>query len=224
MRKYLSLIGILVVSVVSCFGQDFILNNPNNKDYFGVRGSVEVTSPSELKYRNIGMAIFKSGMGAELGFVYNFPVVANFYVEPGVKFYYNTYSAKDEIVSAMPDELGKMSDVSYKKYGIRIPIVAGYHFDFTEDWKVLFFTGLELENALSGNEYIKKDGIKTSENLYKGKDGMVRFDTFWVGGIGVTYQHYYFDIHGAIGLVNMMRNRSYFLRENKLTFTLGYNF
>lgn len=139
MRKCIGLICMTFASVMSCFGQDIVFNNPDNQAYFGVRGSVDVTCPGELKYRNIGMSIFKSGVGAELGFVYNFPVVANFYVEPGVKFYYNTFSAKDDIVSAVPDVSGKMNDVSYRKYGIRVPIVVGYHLDFTEDWKVLFF-------------------------------------------------------------------------------------
>ena len=64
-----------------------IFNNPDNKAYFGMRVGGEIACPGKVSAENIGISVFKNGGGVEFGGIFNVPVVANFYVEPGLKFY-----------------------------------------------------------------------------------------------------------------------------------------
>lgn len=84
-----------------------------------------------------------------MGIIYNGPVVANFYLEFGLKFYYNTYS----------EEYG---DSSIRRTGMRIPLMAGYHFDFSDSFRFYLFTGPELEIGFSAKEVIKQYNYSVS--------------------------------------------------------------
>ena len=77
----------------------------------------------------------------DFGVIYNGPVVANFYVELGLKFFYNTYSEK-------------YGDSSIRKNGMRIPIMAGYHFDFSDSFRFYLFTGPVFEIGFSAKEVV----------------------------------------------------------------------
>lgn len=199
---------------------NYIVKNPDNKAYFGIRLGGEVTCPGNVSSQGVGISAFKNGGGIELGGIYNLPVVANFYIEPGLKFYYNKYSAKTSILDAIEDG---PNSVSINKFGMRIPVMAGYHFDFTDDVKVSVFTGPELEIGFSAKEKAKGNGISASESIY-GEGGMKRVDLLWGIGAGITYQKYYFGVSGGIGMLNMMDQDNVSFHENRVTFSVGYNF
>lgn len=199
--------------------QTNIFNNPDNKAYFGVRVGGEVTCPGDVKTGGVGVGAFNNGGGIEFGGIYNIPVVANFYVEPGHKLYYNTYSFKKVWAQA-----NDFDSATIKKFGMRIPVMAGYHFDFTDDIKVSVFTGPELEIGFSAKEQVKANGVKVSESVYGEDGGMKRVDLLWGIGAGITYQKYYFGVSGGIGMLNMIDMDDVTFHENRVTFTLGYNF
>ncbi len=210
----------MAIGLAACMpvmAQNSIFNNPDNKGYFGIRVGGEVTCPGKLTAENVGVSLFKNGGGVEFGAIYNAPVVANFYIEPGLKFFYNTYSVKD-------DYLDRGESSSIRKFGMRIPVMAGYHFDFTNDIKVSIFTGPELEIGLSAKEYDKADNIEVKTDAY-GKDGFLnRVDLLWGIGAGISYQHFYFGVSGGIGMLNMAKESDAKFHENRVTFSLGYNF
>ena len=107
---------------------------------------------------------------------------------------------------------------------MRVPVMAGYHFDFPPDIKLSVFTGPELEVGLSGKEHANVEGKKYSESVYGDEGGMRRFDLLWGVGAGITYQSYYFGVSGGIGMLNMVDEDYVKFHENRVTLTLGYNF
>lgn len=223
MKKILVSTLFIVMACVSAMAQNTILNNPDNKAYFGIRVGGEITCPGNISAENVGVSIFKNGGGVELGGIYNIPIVANFYIEPGLKFFYNTYSLKDEFIENLQDDI-IFNSMSIKKFGMRIPVMAGYHFDFTDDIKVSVFTGPELEIGFSAKEYINGHNIEMSESLYGEDGGMKRANLLWGIGAGISYQRYYFGVSGGIGMVNMFSGTNAKFHENRVTFSLGYNF
>ena len=223
MKKLFVLLLLSVSAGLSAMAQNYIVNNPENKVFFGIRVGGEVVCPGKVSFDNVGLSIFKNGGGVEFGGIYNIPVVANFYVEPGLKFYYNTYSLKKEFVEYFEDDI-IFNSVSFKKFGIRIPVMAGYHFDFSRYIKVSVSTGPELEVGLSAKEYIKGHNIEISESVYGDNGGMSRVNLLWGIGAGVTYQHFYVGVNGGIGMLNMLSDSDAKFHENRVTFSVGYNF
>lgn len=203
--------------------QSSIVNKPNNKAYFGLRIGGDITCPGKITSGNVGIDAFKNGGGVEFGGIYNIPVVANFYIEPGVKLFYDKYSMKKEFVELLQDDI-IFDGVSIKKFGTIIPVMAGYHFDFTDDVKVSLFTGPELVVGFSAKEYVTGRNYETSESVYGEDGGMRRVNVLWGVGAGITCQHFYFGVNGGIGLSNMSTEPDTKFHENRVTFSIGYNF
>lgn len=212
-----------ISSGLTGMAQNTILNNPANKAYFGIRVGGEITCPGKINDGNIGINAFKNGGGVEFGGIYNLPVAANFFIEPGLKLFYNTYSLKDEFVEDVEDDI-IFDSVSLKKLGIRIPVMAGYHFDFTDDLKVSLSTGPELEVGFSAKGYIKGHNIEMSESVYGEDGGMSRINLLWGFGAGIAYRQLFFGVNGGIGMLNMFRDSDAKFHENRVTFSIGYNF
>lgn len=100
MKKFvLSLIACLICVFMNA--QSTVLNNPNNKAHFGVRIGAGLVCPSDVSSNGVGVSMFKTGLMSEIGAVYNIPVVANFYVEPGLMLDYYKYSLKDKFLRSL---------------------------------------------------------------------------------------------------------------------------
>ena len=233
MKKILLLSLMLGASVASASAQDRIFNNPDNKGYFGIRVAGEVTCPGDISYEGIGLKAYKNGGGIEFGAIYNAPVVANFYLEPGLKLFYNSYSANKDLFGMgaaydydddyIYDDF--FDSASIRKFGMRIPVMAGYHFDLTDNIKVSLFTGPELEIGLSAKSHIKAGSFSESESVYGEEGGLNRVDLTWGFGAGVTYKKLYFGVSGNVGMLNMINDGDGVkFHENRASFTLGYNF
>lgn len=203
--------------------QSSIFNNPANKAYFGIRVGGDITCPGKISEDHVGLDVFKNGGGVEFGGIYNVPVVANFYIEPGLKLFYDTYSVKDDWLD-MVGEGSVMTSNSIRKFGMRIPVMAGYHFDFTEDIKVSVFTGPELEIGFVAKEHVKINNVESSESVYGDDGGMNRVNVLWGFGAGVSYRQMYFGVNGSVGMANMISDSDAKFHENRVTLSLGYNF
>lgn len=220
MKKTLISSCLILSACFTCAAEGTVFNNPNNKVYFGLRLGGEITCPGALKEDNIGIKMYKNGGGVEFGGICNIPVVSNLFVEPGVKFYYNTYSVKKEFLNLVDDHV---NSVSNNKFGMRIPVMVGYGFDFTQDVRLSIFTGPELEIGFSAKESVKENHVSVSENLYE-DGGLRRTDLLWGFGAGVTYQKFYVGISGGLGMLNMIDDDDVKFHENRVTISLGYNF
>lgn len=229
MKKFL-LSAAVCLTALEASAQSYLLNNPDNHSYFGLRASYDLSCPGKVKTADLGKTkVFGIGSGVSLGLIYNQPLVANFYIEPGVTFYYNTESIE-------PEALGKavkaFKNRSLRKFGVQVPVQFGYHFDFTPDISLAIMTGPVLNVGISNDYYVTTEpiaghDIHSSGTLYRDDNGMNRVDCAWRFGAGLTFaKNYYVGVTGDIGMCNMIKGTSgaVTMHDNAVHFTLGYNF
>ena len=227
MKKLLQTTLTLGAVAISSAAQDRIFNNPDNKAYFGIRLAGELTCPGDLSQDGFGIEAFRKGGGVEFGGIYNLPLVANLYLEPGLKLFYNSYSSKDIFEFDYDSYSSDYDDVNFsiRKFGLRVPVMLGYHFDFTDNVKVSVFTGPELEFGLSGKQHWSEDGDSESESIYGEDGGYNRVDLTWGFGAGVNFNKFYVGVSGNVGMLNMLKDSDgVTFHENRAALTLGYNF
>lgn len=233
MKKLIFGLALAAFAVTGASAQR-IVNNPDNKPFWGVRASLDVSCPTKATYKSGDFkeseSLFKNGVGVSVGAIYHLPIVANFYFEPGASLFYNTWANK------LDDEDSKyINHNSFRQTGIRIPLNLGYHFDFTDDFKVSVFTGPQLQVGFSCDNYVgaKVENVEYHEapSMYSGDEGFNRFNASWNIGVGFTYSKFYLGITGSLEMTNMMRYKkekgedwSYTAHMNTLGIALGYNF
>lgn len=233
MKKLIIALSIMATALTAK-AQD-IFDNPNNHSYFGLRLSYELACPGDItatgsiaKYE-----LFGNSSGFNIGAIYNLPLWKNLYFEPGAAIYYNTYSLDKDIFGA---SMGMQLDSgSLRQWGIRIPLNVGYHFDFTPDISISFFTGPEVNISFKGNTHFGSGKYNVTGPAFGEEGGLNRADIKWRFGVGATiFDHYYFAISGAAGLCNMIRDdvlvsdgselQNLKMRSNLFDITIGYNF
>lgn len=234
MKKIL-LFSALALSSFGAMAQKSVLDNPQNKAYLGARLSIDASIPGDVKYTMGNASLsndpFGTGGGLSIGAIYNVPVVANLFIEPGIDFYYHTNSIN---VGNFLDDDESNSDFknrSLRKFGMRIPVQIGYHFDFTPSTSLAIHTGPVLNVGFSNDYYLttkEKHDIEfhDSGSMY---DIMNRVNLSWRIGVGVNFlKNYYVGLSGDIGMLNMMKNNleagKVKMHENGFQLTLGYNF
>ncbi len=230
MKRYLLILFLTIMTpFVSSYAASPILTNPNNRHYWGARFDIDLNIPSP--YRTpIGDFDYANGGGIGFGVIYNQPIIANLYFEPGVSFYYDTYKA-DELSNA--DASGYITTERPKvtKTGFRIPINVGYHFDIWKNASLSFFTGPEFNIGLYAK--VKSDILNDADidtNLYNdshvlgGEGSWHRFTASWLIGVSVAVNRIDFKLTGVIGMSDLVESDKISFHENALRFSVGYNF
>lgn len=203
------------------------MDSPNNKIYFGLRASFDLTVPSKAGYelggKDVKQGVFNTGAGFSIGGVVNIPVWRNLYFEPGLNMYYHTVGIKDSYLQEVSDfEKG-----SLREFGLSVPLNFGYRFDF-DGFSIAPFTGPELYLGLSGKQHMSATvgdvDMGGSRSMY-GDDGLNRGDVAWRFGVGANISyHYYVGISGAVGMTNWYKTDGVSGRRNQFNLTVGYNF
>lgn len=209
---------------VSMNAQDNKTKTNGNKPYFGVRAGVQFTVPGEVRFDDVSVDFFKSGAGFEIGGIYNIPIVGKFYIEPGINLFYNSYSFKDYLVESLSTNSMKINSISINKFGMSIPVLAGFQFKFSNGIGLSIFLGPELEIGFSSKVCTKGPNIDISESAYGEDGGMNRVNLLLTTGAGISYKHFVFNFKTSPGLVNMLRDTDAEFNENRVVLTLGYNF
>lgn len=237
--KKLAFIAALILGVCS-FGasaQSVSFDSPDNKPYFGVRLGLDISCPTDIKFSNVAQGTslsvdaYKGGAGFDLGAVYNIPLFMNLYFEPGVSIYYNTMGLNMGDLDVDDNLAVKDVKGSVRRFGFRIPLVAGYHADFT-DFKLSFFTGPVVSTGIYGRNHVSAKvgsaSLSESENCYNdnAENGSLnRFDIGWKIGAGVTYDKFVLQLSGTIGMCDMYKNgNGGKFHDNNVALTVGYNF
>lgn len=184
---------------------------------FGIRASLDISNFSG------GSDAINNGFGFTLGGVYNIPLYKNLYFEPGVGIFYNTvgFDGYGEVA----DDMYANMKGSFRNWGFRMPLIFGYHFDFTDDMKVAVFTGPQFNYGLSmrmkadvWNSGFDVEGTEDVYNLFH------RFDAQWVFGAAYHINQYMIGLSGAIGMTNLANVKHATLHRNVFSITFGYNF
>lgn len=237
--------GVAALVPTTSQAQSYMFDNPENRAFFGVRAGVDISSAAN------GGAMFSNKPGFVVGAVYDIPVVANFYFEPGLSLFYNTfgtvyladyqYSITDENGDEIPMHQLYQVDGTLRNFGFRIPLNFGYHFDFSSDLSVHVFTGPQInlsvvaryhqnEVRTPANEVVKSVSVDAF-----GTKGFKHADLQWNFGVGITYQRYYMSLGGSVGMTKMksasiveagpykvdLRRN---IRRNLFNISVGYNF
>lgn len=199
-------------------------NNPENTPYWGIRLGVDGGATGYVKVGDEAKELYHDDAGVALTGTYNVPIVANLYLEPGLSVYYYEYSAnKDVLESFGPD----ITDITRKIFGMRLPVMIGYHFDLTKKFKIYLYTGPELETGFVAKEQIKSytyRPLTTWRNLYGDDGSLKRINVLWGYGLGFSYSKFYFGFGGGQGLVNMVKNSDMRMRGLHAYFQIGLNF
>lgn len=245
MKKTILLAMAILAGASVASAQSRIVNNPDNKSYVGVRLNIESAVPGNVEYANNKVGVQKSGAGLSIGAIYNKPIVANFYVEPGLELYYNTTKFNENNLSL---ENLRWKSNSTRSAGMRIPVMLGYHFDFSPKVNVAVATGPVLKVGFFDDYYMTTETMQNpvtgnaerlhySGSMYKPNSfnevgeyelSQNRVDCAWRISIGVNFlKHYYVGLSGDIGMVNQIKNTNngaYKMKNNLFQLNLGYNF
>lgn len=197
---------------------------------WGVRLSYELACPGDVKLdKSLKGEVFGNGSGFSLGAVYTLPVIYNFYFEPGVSLYYNTYSMNTDWINdafASDPELAgiKVSDASVRMWGLRIPLLGGYRFDLLDDISLSVFTGPEVALGLSAKSHMKLASLTLTESEYGDDGSLNRADVKWRFGVGATLSdRFHVSLSGAVGMCDQFKDAPS-MHSNLFDITVGYNF
>lgn len=226
--------------------QSYMFDNPENETYFGVRAGIDISSAAN------GGAMYSNKAGFSVGAVYNIPVVANLYFEPGLYLFYNTFGTvhlEDYQYSVVNQEDGTEQwfhqlyqvDGTLRNFGFRIPLNIGYHFDFADDLSIQVFTGPQMNLNIVANYHQNEvttpagEVVKTVSKGAFGTGGFKHVDLQWNFGVGIAYRDYYMSVGGSVGITNM-KSASVIeagpykvdlgrnIRRNLFNISVGYNF
>lgn len=247
--KFIVLLSV-VVSMTALADRNVFWNS-NNNGYFGLRVALDVTSPGSFRQRNSSDGILLtqkylgSRCGLSVGAVYNMPVVANLYFEPGVSVFYNTTSVRYDVHKSLPieyiDNIYAVVNAgrTVKQWGMRIPLDLGYRFDLQRNFSLSVFTGpvLNIGFAMDGCMGFKLDNtiFYSESSLYstgnsQNHDRFNRVSLAWRVGIAANIRNFYIGLSGNLGLTNLYHvapaNRDAYRlvhRQNLFQLTVGYD-
>ncbi len=220
LRKWFPVFMLISASVKGAFASDVVFNNPDNAGHWGVRASLDVSNPGDWKSSIIKINMFESRLGASAGAYYHLPLVANLYFEPGASLFYDTYKMDFAI-----DESNNILSGHIDKFGIRVPLDFGFHFDIWENASLFIKTGPQLMYGFTEKMHIPIE--EEFDNDMYGEDGMLnRFDLLWDIAAGADFGRWNVALRYDFGLLNLAKNTggriSY--HENYFRISVGFAF
>lgn len=184
---------------------------------WGMKISIKAELPGKWKGENIDITMFRPGIGTSIGGVARFYLPKNFYFEPGIALFYSGYKYKDLILMGSGDKVEE-KDPKVTKWGLQIPILAGYHITITEQFGLEVFTGPQLRYAFAGKINIKnksiKEEVESSFDLW-GINGQRRLDCSWKVGIGFPVNNSVLSLEADFGITDLLKGNQSF-RENRV--------
>ena len=190
---------------------------------WGMRAALDVNLPGKWKTANgESIKMFDKGAGGSIGVVYNKPIAGDFYFEPGLALFYDTYSYSDLNIWSGDETVA--IDPKVKKFGLRMPLNFGYRVYLPSGFNFAVYTGPELNLGVKGTIGIDKELAEEAEipdDLYK--YGYRRFDCAWKIGLGFPIGRWVVNIEGSCGHLDLHKNDIQF-HENRLSLSLGYDF
>lgn len=190
--------------------------------------SLDITCPGDIKAGDIfKVDALNSGAGLSFGAVVDVSLWHNLYLESGLKFYYHTVKVNDKLLdipdTELPDNINPVS-ASIREFGITIPVLAGYHFDF-DNLSLHVFTGPEFSIGLSGKSHASYTSggtdLSASESIY---DDFRRGDIAWVIGAGIQYNRAMLTLSAHPGLVNWTKVDDCSLNRTNVSIGVSYAF
>lgn len=194
--KLKSLICLLVAFTVT---SQLHAGNPGDVSW-GVKATVDAELPTKWHGKNNDWKMFHNGVGFTLGALSHIPLGRNFYVEPEVEFFMSQY--RYDLVIMEDDRDNKNPKLS--KFGIGIPVVAGYNINFSQRFGMRIFTGPQIRYAFAGKVGVARQLKDEYEKLLLW-DTNRRFDFSWKVGIGFAIDNFMISAEADFGISNLYR-------------------
>lgn len=222
MKHLFSLVFVLF-TLVSPYANAQNIND--SRVIWGVKGALDINFPSKSHIKDVSFDMYKHGLGGNLGAVCNIYLARDFYLEPGLSIFYDTYSYDQFVIGESPSI---NFDSRIHKLGLRLPIMIGYAFDVFEIFSMNVYTGPEVSYAFSGWLDDKYKGVLSDEDYQSfqpfGKYGTHRrIDCAWKIGLGFPTEYVTINIDAALGLTDVSKGEISF-NENRLTIGLTHYF
>lgn len=218
MKRFLTMLT-MALSLIGAYADNQQDEDENTRPMWGVKASLDINIPGDMHGDAGNIEMFRQGFGGAIGGVCNIFLGNNFYLEPGLALFYDTYSYKGLVIGGENDEIE--TDPSLYKIGIRIPVVAGYSFRIFDRLGMSVYTGPEFSYAFAGEIRIKNKHLTEGANLSLfGRDGTQRRpDCAWKIGVGFPMEAWFVSVDAAIGITNLSKNGMTF-RENRCSVSL----
>lgn len=193
---------------------------------WGIKAAFDINIPGKWRANGEGVDMFRHGFGGTVGGVCNIYLGHDFYLEPGVSFFYDTYSYDD--IRIGDNYFYESIDPTVYTTGIRVPVVAGYSFDITDRFMMSVYTGPEVSYVCKGGirgKYLDSNNEDIGEVLNPyGKYGMHRkMDCAWKIGFAFPAKYATLTIDAAIGITDICKN-DISMRENRVSIGLAHYF
>lgn len=213
MKRITLSVALAIFGLACCFAQ-----SEGNSTLWGVRAAVDYNFPSKWHYDGGSVKMYSPGYGFTLGGVCNLYLGKGFYLEPGVSFFYDTYSFHDLVISDEPGGQLAVSPGLYK-LGVRVPVVAGYTFDFSDQFSMCAYTGPEFSYAFGGKVKYDKNYSGISDELFG--EFQRRADVAWKVGIGFPYKSFMVSVDVALGITDNLKSKMR-AHDNRLSVAFTY--
>lgn len=173
---------------------------------FGIKGGLNLASIS-LKSEGVSLDT-KALAGINLGFISEFTLNDNLFLQPGLLF--STKGSKY-----------KISDLSFNTNNIEIPINLLYKFG-TGSTKVFGFAGPYIGYAVSGK--YSSEGLSSDIKFSGDNKDMNAFDLGLNIGVGVEVSNLQISAQYGLGLVELNSDNSGSLKNKVLGLSVAYLF
>ncbi|MDE7160311.1 MAG: hypothetical protein K2O24_05665 [Muribaculaceae bacterium] len=204
-----------------------LFDNPDNVPFWGLRAGADIAIPGDWKAGIGTMNMYDGKAGGFIGAIYQHPLAANLYVEPGVQLYYDTYRY-DLVVMDDDDTSSPLSDPKVSKFGLRIPINFGFRFDVSDRLGIAPFTGPEFNWGFGGKIHLSGNYAHetiSDTNPYSDIWGWHHCNLSWNFGVSFDIDYNWsFILSGAIGVTDQLKFDNITWRDNRFSISLGYNF
>ncbi len=182
---------------------------------WGAKAALDINVPGKWHVGDMSHKNYHSGLGFSAGGVYTHYFTDNFFLEPSLSLFYDTY--KEEMIIDFSNE--SETDPTIYKVGLRLPLVAGYTFDF-DTFSLSVFIGPELNYAFAGGYRFHNNHLQDEYVGVFGRDGgQHHFTCAWKAGIGFPFSDWRVDLETSLGLTDMIKGPAS-CKENRVSISL----
>ena len=205
-------ITLLLLCIILCVGA--ATAQKSDRVLWGAKVNANIELPGKWRFDNGGSAkMYKPGFGVDLG--------AGFYFEPGIDLFYEGYRYDDIYINQ-----GQKTNPKVTKFGMRLPLVAGYTFNLSDRMGLSIFAGPQLSYAFAGKVSVEGNldlGEDFPNDDLFGRAGQNRFDCAWKVGVGFPVDSYMLSLEADFGLTDLQKGPVKF-RENRVGLAFTYYF
>lgn len=211
---------LLITAIISLICSMNVSAQESTQPMWGIKAAGDLNLPGDWHTAGGSVDMHSHGFGATLGAVYNVYLGRNFYLEPGVSLFYDSYSYKGITITEGPDGFEHEAPSLYK-VGLRIPIVAGYTITPGERFSMSVYTGPELSYAFAGDVRFRTPLLDDSDFNLFGQGGMQRHvDCAWKIGIGFPMDAWFISFDASFGITDLLKIKGISFRENRCSLGL----